>query len=198
MRAVLPWCCHARRTSGPPLPFPLALKIDSPNIPHKTEAGVVRLNIGNLSALKSAAKEIVAAAKCYQENARIDGISIQAMASGLELIVGSFKDPQFGIVVVFGLGGIHTEVLKDVTRGFAPFDVEYASRMISSIRGSALLHGYRGQPACDLPALADALSRLSFLAADHADRIAEIDVNPLFVGRAGEGIVAADALVRLI
>jgi acyl-CoA synthetase (NDP forming) len=180
-----------------PLPFPMAVKIDSPDIPHKTEAGVVRLNIRDLAELKMATSEILAAAKRHDQSARIEGISLQEMATGLEVIVGAVNDPHFGPVIVFGLGGIYTELLKDITHGFAPFDIGYARQMIESIRGIALLHGFRGQPALDVDALADTLSRLSLLAADHADRIAEIDINPIFVRPAGRGVVAADALFLL-
>ena len=180
-----------------PLPFPVAVKIVSPDIPHKTEAGVVRLNIRGLDELKIAAREIVAAAQSHDGTARIEGISMQEMAAGLEVIVGAVNDAHFGPVIVFGLGGIHTELFKDITHGFAPFDARYAKQMLDAIKGSALLHGYRGQPALDVDALADTLSRLSLLAADHAGRIAEIDINPLFVRPAGQGVVAADALVVL-
>ncbi len=181
----------------PPQPFPLAVKIESADIPHKTEAGVVRLNVRSLDELKSVAQELVAAAQKYNSKARIDGVSVQAMASGLEVIAGAVNDQFFGPVVVFGLGGIYTELLKDVTRRFAPFDVATAKEMIGEIKGAALLKGFRGQPALDIDALADTLSRLSLLIADHAGRIAEIDINPLFVRLAGQGVVAADALVVL-
>ena len=180
-----------------PLPFPVAVKIESPDIPHKTEAGVVRLNIGDLDSLKAAAREILGAARRYKPDATIDGLLVQQMASGLEVIVGAVNDRFFGPVVAFGLGGIFTELLKDVTYRFAPFDVEIAREMIGEIKGAALLEGYRGSAALDIDALADALSRVSLLIADHADRIAEIDVNPLFVRPVGEGVVAADALVVL-
>ena len=119
------------------------------------------------------------------------------MAGGLEVIVGAVNDRFFGPVVVFGLGGIYTELLKDVTRRFAPFGRVTAREMIAGIKGAALLTGFRDQPALDVDALADTLSRLSLLITDHADRIAEIDVNPLFVRPAGQGVVAADALVVL-
>ena len=180
-----------------PLPFPLAVKIESADIPHKTEAGVVRLNIKSLDELKNAAKDIVAAANKYNAKARIDGVLVQEMASGLEVIAGAVNDPVFGPVVMFGLGGIYTELLKDITRRFAPFDVAAAKEMIQEIKGAALLNGFRGQPALDTDALADVLSRLSLLIADHVDRIAEIDINPLFVRPAGQGVIAADALVVL-
>ncbi|RPJ47414.1 MAG: CoA-binding protein [Betaproteobacteria bacterium] len=178
-----------------PLPFPLAVKVESADIPHKTEAGVIRLNITSLDGLKQAAREVLAAAKQYKPDARIGGVLVQQMAAGEEVILGVVNDPHFGPVIAFGLGGVFTEIMHDVTHRFAPFDCETATAMIHEIKGVRLLQGYRGRPPCDIAALADALSRLSLLAADHADRIAEIDINPLFVNAAG--VVAADALVVL-
>ncbi len=180
-----------------PLAFPLAVKIDSPDIPHKTEAGAVRLNMPDLAAVKLAAREVMAAARRHFPEARIEGVLIQEMASGLEAIVGAVNDPYFGPTVVFGLGGIFTELLHDVTHRFAPFDAETARGMLEEIKGAALLKGYRGNPALDVAALADTLARVSLLIADHADRIAEIDINPLFVREAGNGVAAADALIVL-
>ncbi len=178
-----------------PLAFPVAVKVESPDVPHKTEAGAIRLNVQDLAGLKQAAREVVAAAGRYKPGARIDGVLVQEMASGLEFIVGAVNDPYFGPTVAFGLGGIFTELMKDVTHRFAPFDAEGAREMIDEIRGAALLKGYRGRPPLDIVALADALARVSLLIADHADRVAEIDVNPLFVNE--KGVVAADALFVL-
>lgn len=183
------------RLEKSPLPFPVVVKIESPDIAHKTEAGAVRLKIDDLAGLKQAAHDVVAAAKRYRHDARIDGVLVQEMASGLEVILGAVNDPHFGPLIAFGLGGVFTELLKDVTYRYAPFDVETAREMLTEIKAAPLLTGYRGQPALDTEALADALSRLSHVIADHADRIAEIDVNPLFVRPAGQGVVAADALI---
>jgi acetate---CoA ligase (ADP-forming) len=178
-----------------PLAFPVAVKIESPDVPHKTEAGAVRLNIRDLAGIKQAAREIVAAARKHKPDARIEGILVQEMAAGVEVILGAVNDATFGPTVTFGLGGVFTELLHDVTHQFAPFDVATARAMIGDVKGAALLNGYRGRPPLDTAALADALARLSLLIADHADRIAEIDVNPLFVRE--KGVVAADALVVL-
>lgn len=178
-----------------PLPFPLAVKIESADIPHKTEAGVIRLNITTLDGLKQAAREVLAAARAWKADARIDGVLLQQMASGEEVIVGAVNDPHFGPLVAVGLGGVFTEIMHDVTHRYAPFDAETAKAMIHEIKGVKLLQGYRGRPPCNIGALADAISRLSLLVHDHAGRIAEIDVNPLFVN--AEGVVAADALVVL-
>ena len=179
----------------PPLPFPLAVKIDSPDIAHKTEAGAVRLNVQSIDQLKRAAREIVAAARAYNAGARIDGILVSEMAQGEEVILGAVNDRFFGPVVMFGLGGVFAEALKDVVYRFAPFDAASAHEMIREIRGHPVLTGYRGRPALAVDALAEALARVSLLAADHADRIASLDVNPLFVS-AGK-VIAADALIVL-
>jgi acyl-CoA synthetase (NDP forming) len=183
------------KLTATPLPFPLAVKIESADIPHKTEAGVIRLNITSLDGLKQAAREVLAAAKQYKSDARIAGILVQQMATGEEVILGVVNDAHFGPVVAFGLGGVFTEIMHDVTHRFAPFDAETAKSMIHEIKGVKLLQGYRGKPPCNIDALADAIARLSLLAADHADRIGEIDINPLFVN--ASGVIAADALVVL-
>ncbi len=178
-----------------PLKFPLAVKIDSPDIAHKTEAGAVRLNVQNLEALKAAAEEVVANARRYKPDARVNGVLVAEMAAGTEVILGVVNDKFFGPVVMFGLGGVFAELLKDVTYRFAPFDVAMAREMIAEIKAAPLLTGYRGSAPLAVDALAQALSRASLLAADHADRIAEIDINPLFVDTGG--VVAADALIVL-
>jgi acyl-CoA synthetase (NDP forming) len=179
------------------LTFPLAVKIESPDIAHKTEAGAIRLNVRDLAGLRNAAREVIAAARAYRRDARIDGVIAQQMASGTEVIVGAVDDPYFGPTVMFGLGGVLTEVLHDVTHRFAPFDLATAHAMLGEIKAAALLRGYRGSPALDVDALADALVRVSLLIADHADRIKEIDINPLFVRAADQGVLAADALIVL-
>lgn len=179
------------------LPFdpPLAVKIESPDIPHKTESGAIRLGVGGLVELKAAGREVLAAARAYAPRARIDGLLVQRMARGTEVIAGAVNDPVFGPVVMFGLGGVATELLHDVTHEFAPFDEATARALIGRVRSAPLLTGWRGRPALDVDALARALCALSWLAADHADRIAEIDINPLFVDV--RGVLAADALVSL-
>ncbi len=181
--------------ASPPLPFPVAVKVESGDVPHKTEAGAVRLDIRDLAGLKQAARETVAAARKHKPDARIDGVLVQEMAGGVEVILGAVNDATFGPTVTFGIGGVFTELLHDVTHQFAPFDIATARGMIGNVKGAALLNGYRGRPPLDVAALADALARLSLLIADHADRIAEIDVNPLFVLE--KGVVAADALIVL-
>jgi acyl-CoA synthetase (NDP forming) len=190
---------EAELDAGPlsDLAFPVAVKGDSPDIAHKTEAGGVRLDVRDPDALRIAAREVIASMRAYRPGARVDGVVVQEMASGVEMLAGSVDDPVFGPYVVLGMGGVLSELMADTTLRFAPFDRATALAMIDEVRGARLLRGWRGSPPADLAALADALVRLSWLAHDHAGRIAEIDINPLFVRPAGRGVVAADALVVL-
>ena len=180
-----------------PVSFPVAVKLASSDIPHKTEADAVRLGIKTLSELKAAAQQVVANGRKHVPNARIDGISVQEMASGVEMIVGAVNDPHFGPYVMVGLGGVLTEVLHDVTHRFAPVSADEARDMLAELKGAKILQGYRGTPPADIEAVVDVLVRVSWLIHDHRDRIAEIDINPLFVRAQGQGVVAADALVVL-
>jgi len=178
-----------------PVPFPVAVKLASPDIPHKTEADVVRLNISSINDLKRAAQEAYDSGRRYAPAAKIDGISIQEMASGVEVIIGAVNDPQFGPYVMVGLGGVLTEVLGDVAHRFAPVEPDMAREMLGDLRGRDILKGVRGSPPADIDALVDVIVRVSWLIKDHAEVISEIDINPLFVRPAGQGVVAADALI---
>ncbi|MFV0475202.1 MAG: acetate--CoA ligase family protein [Pikeienuella sp.] len=174
---------------------PVVLKICSPDIAHKTEIGGVALNISGADAARAAAAMLTRVRKARPE-ARVEGVLVAPMVSGgVETIIGVHDDPSFGPVVMFGLGGIFVEVLKDVTFRAAPFDVAEAHRMIREIRGYPLLEGARGARPADIDALARLLSDLSRFAAAHADRIAGIDLNPVRVMPAGEGVMALDALL---
>ncbi|WP_417418541.1 acetate--CoA ligase family protein [Hoeflea sp.] len=180
------------------LGFPVVLKICSPDIAHKTEVGGVAVNVRDADAARQAAQAILARAADHAPDARIDGILVAPMApEGVETIVGVMQDPVLGPVVMFGLGGIFVEVLKDVTFRAAPFDQAEAMRMIREIRGFAMLEGVRGAPPSDIEALARMLSDLSRFAAAHADRIESIDLNPVRVLPRGEGVVPLDALIVL-
>lgn len=194
-REVLLPLSAVRELNEPPVPFPVAVKVASADIPHKTEANAVRLHVRSLEELRAAAEAVQAAALAYAPSAHIDGISIQEMASGVEMILGAVNDAQFGPYVMVGLGGVLTEVLGDVAHRFAPVTSEEARDMIAQLKGAKVLRGVRGAPPADIEALIDAIVRLSWFIADHADRVAEVDVNPMFVRPAGRGVVAADALV---
>ncbi len=172
----------------------VAMKIASADIPHKTEIGGVLVNIEGADAVSGGYRTLIDRAKAARPDARIDGVIVAEMAPpGVECVLGVVNDPVFGPAVMFGLGGIFVEVLKDVSFRLAPFGVDEARRMIDEIKGRAMLDGVRGQPACDIDALADALARLSVFAAANADRIESIDINPLVVAQAGA--VALDALI---
>ncbi|HEY3683653.1 MAG TPA: acetate--CoA ligase family protein [Streptosporangiaceae bacterium] len=177
------------------LGFPVAVKALSPALAHKTELGCVRLGLGDADAVAAGAREVLAAASAGGvAGARL---VVQRMVSGLELVAGVGVDPVFGPQVVVGLGGVLVEVLRDRALAPAPFGVDEARRMLGSLRAAAMLDGVRGGAARDTGAVADLLARLSVLAADLADEIAEIDANPVMVGAEGDGAVVADALVVL-
>ena len=172
-----------------------ALKIASPDILHKTDAGGVRLNVAAEGAA-DAFDAIMGAAKAYDASARLDGVLISPMAGeGVETILGVQRDPVFGPVVMLGLGGIHVEVLKDVTFRAAPFDLQEARAMIADLRARAIFDGVRGAPPADVEALAEAAHRLSLFAAAHADTVESVDLNPVRVMARGEGVLALDALI---
>jgi acyl-CoA synthetase (NDP forming) len=177
--------------------YPIAMQIVSVDIPHKTEAGGVRIGITDEAALRAAHAQILANVKQYAPQARLEGVLVQQMVSGgTEVILGATHDPLFGPAVMFGLGGIFAEVMKDVSFRIAPVTLTEAHDMIREIKAFPILDGARGRPKADVAALADAIVRLSALAVDLKDQVGEIDVNPLFVMPAGQGVVAADALIK--
>ncbi len=173
----------------------LVLKIVSPDIPHKTEMGGVMLDVPAAEA-GAAYDRLVERVTARAPRAKIDGVLLSPMVKGgVEMILGVQDDAVFGPVVMLGLGGIFVEVLRDVTFRIAPFGVEEAHRMIAELRGVAILKGARGQPPCDLDALAAALSRLSLFAAAQRGQFTSIDINPLLVRARGDGAAALDALI---
>ena len=175
---------------------PVALKIQSADIPHKTEAGGVRLGVSGDEAVRAAFDDVLAAAHAFAPAARIDGVLVQPMAPPApEMIAGILHDPSFGPVVAFGLGGIHVEILKDVAFLLPPFDADAAREALLGLRSIALLQGARGAPAADLDAFADLLVRVGWMAADLGDAIAEVDLNPVRVLPRGQGVRILDALV---
>jgi acetyltransferase len=178
--------------------YPVAIKVQSPDISHKTEARAVRLAIGSDKELGSAYDQVLANARAYNASARIEGVLVQEMVGdGTEAILGITNDPLFGPAVMFGLGGIFAEVLKDVSFRLAPVTPAAARDMVEEIAGYPVLAGARGRPQADVDALVDAITRLSALAVDLKDRVAELDINPLFVFPEGKGVKAADGLIKL-
>jgi len=178
--------------------YPVAIKVQSPDISHKTEARAVRLGIGSDEELASAWEEVLANARAYNKSAKIEGVLVQEMIKdGLEAILGVTNDPLFGPAVMFGLGGIFAEILKDVSFRLAPVTASTAREMVEEIAGYPVLAGARGRPRADVDALVDAITRLSALAVDLEDRVAELDINPLFVFAEGGGVKAADALIKV-
>ena len=175
---------------------PVALKIESPDIPHKTEAGAIRLGVTGDAEVARAYDEVIAAARSYNPEARLDGVLVQEMApAGVEVMLGVASDPTFGAVVVAALGGIHVEVLRDVAYRIPPLTTADAHAMLRELRAYPIFAGVRGAKPRDLDALCDTIVRLSWLAHDHADTVAEIDINPLTVLEPGAGVRVVDALI---
>lgn len=186
----------AAGTAADEIGYPVVLKIVSPDIEHKTEIGGVMVGVADRKAAEAGYATLIERAAKHRPDAKIEGVLVAPMAKkGVEVIVGVSRDPVFGPAVMFGLGGVHVEVLKDVTFRLAPFGREEAMRMIDEIRGRALLSGVRGAPASDIGALADLLVRISEFAAAHAEDIETVDLNPVVAWPKGEGVVALDALV---
>jgi acyl-CoA synthetase (NDP forming) len=177
------------------LGFPVALKVASADILHKSDVGGVALGLASPAALRDA-YAAMAAGVAAKTGRKVETFTVAPMVSGgVETVLGVNRDPVFGPVVMFGLGGIFVEALGDVVFRAAPFGRDEAHRMIRAIRSFRILEGVRGRPAADIDALAAALARLSALAAAHADAIETIDVNPFLVRAKGQGAVALDALV---
>ena len=175
----------------------VALKIESRDIAHKTEARAIRLNVQEAE-VERAYHEVMEAAHAHKPAARLNGVLVQEMARpGLEVMLGLVQDPAFGPVVVAGLGGIHVEVLRDIAYRVAPIDAEDAHAMLRELRGYALLEGVRGSPPRDIGALCELISRLSWLGHDAGADIAEFDINPLMLYEEGTGAMAVDALAVL-
>jgi len=173
--------------------FPVALKISSADVLHKSDVGGVRLNLDSAEAVEKAYDELLAAVKKNSPGARVDGVLVSKMAPpGLEVIVGMNRDPQFGPVILFGLGGIMVEMFQDVSLRLLPLTRDDAPAMIREIKGYGLIAGYRGQPPVDASALADCVLAVARMAEEHPE-ITEIDLNPVFAYP--DGILVADARI---
>jgi acetate---CoA ligase (ADP-forming) len=176
------------------LGLPVVLKVESADLPHKTEAGVIRLNLHDELAVRNAYAEVMANANKVTPTPRINGVLVQPMVpSGVEIMVGARIDPLFGPLLVVGLGGIFVELLKDSVIALAPVDRNEALAMLQRLKGAAILRGFRGAEPVDMEKLAEVICRISELVADQRGVIAELDVNPLVCS--GGRIVAVDALI---
>lgn len=173
---------------------PVAMKIASPDILHKTDVGGVALNVSGGESVKAAFESIMSKSKVAVPDARVDGVIVSPMiGEGVDCILGAKIDPVFGPVVMFGLGGVFTEIMKDVSFRRAPVSSETAREMIDELKGAALLKGARGSEPSDLGALADTISRFSVFAAAHADQVESIEMNP--VRAMPDRAIALDALI---
>jgi acyl-CoA synthetase (NDP forming) len=175
--------------------YPVVLKVSSVDITHKSDAGGVKVNLKNKAEVDNAFDAIMQSCRASVPTARIEGVSVQRMARpGIEVIMGMIKDPSFGPVVMFGLGGVFVEVLKDVSFRIVPIEKSDAEDMINEIKGRKLLEGYRGQEPADVACLQQMLLQLSDFV-NTTPEIEEIDMNPVFAHR--DGAVVVDARVIL-
>jgi acyl-CoA synthetase (NDP forming) len=176
------------------LGFPLALKVESSDIAHKTEAGGVALNLRSMDELRAAYERVLANARSFAPHAKISGVLLQPMVpAGIEVVVGARIDPLLGPLIVAGFGGVLVELLRDSAVELAPINAGEGARMLRRLKGAALFNGFRGGGAVDLDRLADILVRVSELAADQQGSIAELDINPVIC--AGSTLTAVDALL---
>lgn len=177
------------------LGYPCVLKLVSPDVPHKTEYGALVLGLKDTKDVRKAYTEIISRVKEKKPEAQIEGIIVQHQLRGVECLLGITRDPQLGPVMALGLGGILVEALKDVTVRIPPISATEAWTALNSLRGRAILSGVRGAPPADIESLADMATRLSWLAYDLRDELAEIDLNPVLALAKGQGAVAVDALM---
>ena len=175
--------------------FPVVLKIISSDVVHKSDSGGVKLSLANAMQVENAFSEIMASVRQKYPKAKIDGVSVQKMASpGTEVIIGMSKDPQFGPVIMFGLGGVLVEVLKDVSFRIVPLTKRDASEMIREIKGYPILEGFRGLKPASIPALEELIVKVSQFVEQNS-QIKELDLNPIFAYK--DGAVAVDARIVL-
>lgn len=177
------------------LRFPVVMKVSSADIAHKSDLGLVEVGVRTAAEARTAYRRLTETAAAAAPGAAVDGVLVSEMARGTETVVGVARDELFGPVVMFGLGGVFIEVLRDVTFRVPPFSTADARAMLDELAGAALLAGVRGRPAADRRALVDTIMKVQRLAVDLADDLVELDVNPLMAGPAG--VVAADALAVL-
>jgi acetyltransferase len=177
------------------LGFPCVLKVASVDIPHKTEFGALRLGLENRAAVEKAYGELLADVRMRKPDAKLEGVLVQKQIKGVECLLGISRDEQIGPTLVMGLGGVFVEILADVQIRIPPIGAAEARRALESLKGAKIFSGARGAPPADIDALADMAARLSWLAYDLRDAIAELDLNPVMVLPEGQGAFAVDALL---
>jgi len=196
-RAVLARTAEEAAAAAAAIGARCALKVQSPDIPHKSDAGAVALDVAPADAAAAFAR-VLANARAAAPGAAVEGVLVQRMVrGGVEVILGARHDPAYGPAVLVGLGGVLAEALEDVAVALAPVSPERASSMIAGLRGARLLRGFRGAPPADTPALEAAVGALSRYALANAAALETLEINPLLVLPAGEGVVAVDALATL-
>jgi acyl-CoA synthetase (NDP forming) len=177
---------------------PVALKVQSPDLPHKTDVGGVRLDLRDSASVARGFGEIVEATRAARPDAAIEGVLVQRMAPpGVEAFVGARREPVLGALVVVGLGGLDVESVGDVAMRLAPVSLAEAHAMLAELRGSAVLRGTRGRPPADVDALAEAVVKISELAAELPPNVASVEINPLLVLPAGDGVLMLDVAMEL-
>ncbi len=180
------------------LQYPVALKIASPDLPHKTEAGGVVLGLQDQQSVAAAYDQIIESARRYKPDARIEGVLVQKMAPrGHELVIGMVNDPTFGPIMMVGLGGTMVELMGDVVHRPAPVNAAEAAEMLRSLKSARLLTGFRGAAPIDIAPAAELIANLSRAALAYRDRIAEMELNPVILHQDGSGLTIADALIML-
>ena len=178
--------------------FPVVLKAVSRDIVHKSDVGAVAVGLADRSAVVAAAHRMLEQIKAVAPGAKVDGFSVQEMVRGqAEVIVGVRRDPQFGPIVIVGLGGVAVEILNDVAVATAPVSHAHVRKMIENLKTAPLFKGARGKPALDIDAIARAVERISWLAGDLDSRLIDLEVNPLIVGSEGKGVTAVDGRATL-
>jgi acetyltransferase len=179
--------------------YPVVIKIESPDILHRSDAGAIHLGIKTPEELRKTYDQVMANARRYNPEARLKGISVQEMieGDGVECIVGTQRDTDFGWTVMFGLGGIFVEILRDVSLRVTPLRESEAEAMIEEIKGYQVLKGARGRKESDIPAIVNVLLQVSRLLENYGDHLTEFEINPLIVLASGQGAYAADCLMIL-
>ncbi|MDR2866694.1 MAG: acetate--CoA ligase family protein [Methanomassiliicoccaceae archaeon] len=176
--------------------YPVVMKIMSPDIAHKTDIGGVILNVRNEEGVREAFEKLIFRGRTAVPDGRIDGVSVQKMASGQEVILSMVRDDQFGPVLAFGLGGIYVEIIGEISRSLIPMSDDELDRMIMSTKAYRMLSGARGRPPADIDALKDTMKRMMKIALENPE-IYELEINPVMVGKKNEGIWAVDALTTV-